>query len=191
MIFQEKYYEGQTFEKLNIEEDLLGITFDNCLFKNCIFNEQNIAICKFTECIFERCYLALIKLKNCIFNDIKILNCKAIGINWSSSYQPFLINIYNSNISDSSFFNLDLSHSEIISCNAHNVDFTEANLQKANFSETDLLQARFLKTNLKFTDFSNAKNYSIDATSNTLQSTKVSFPEAISFLKYLDIKIIN
>lgn len=133
--------------------------------------------------------MSLLQLKHCKFTDITMKNCKAVGLNWSLSSKPFSINIYSSDISNSTFFNLDLRHSKIISCKAHDIDFAEANLTKANLDDTDLLNARFINTNLRLTNLTKAKNYSIDPSSNKLNSTKVALPEALSFLNYLNIKV--
>ncbi|MDX9743723.1 MAG: pentapeptide repeat-containing protein [Arcobacteraceae bacterium] len=107
------------------------------------------------------------------------------------SQLPFSINFYNSNISMSSFYQLDLRSSEIISCKSHEVDFAHTNLEKTNFKDTDLLNSTFNNTNLKNTDLSEAINYMINPKYNTLKATKVSLAQATSFLKFLDLKIVD
>ena len=54
---------------------------------------------------------------------------------------------------------------------------------------TDLQNSLFMHTNLKHADFSNATNYNIDINFNTITHASFSFPEVISLLNYLDIKI--
>ena len=192
MGFKENEYYDEVFKNIDISQKILSNKeFDSCTFQNCIFNESILKNCKFIDCIFNECDLSLLKIKNSVFNDIIIKNSKAIGIDWSSLSTHFPVKFHNSNISMSSFFQLDLKNDEIISCKAHDVDFGQTNLEKVNFNDTDLLNAIFGNTNLKNTDLSKAKNYLINPEQNRLKTTKVSLPEAESFLKFLDIKIIN
>ena len=192
MEFLENEYYDKTFKDLNLKEKTLkSKEFDNCTFTNCTLNETIFKYCRFTECIFENCDLSLVKIKDSIFNDVTIKDSKAIGIDWSSSQEPFDINFNNSNISMSSFYKLNLKHSSIIACLAHEVDFSETNLEKVNFKNTDLLKSTFDNTNLQFTDLSMAKNYLINPELNYLKKTKVSEDEASSFLQFLNLDIVR
>ncbi len=192
MNFTQDEYCDEIFENLNIRNEILkSKEFDNCTFKNCKFNETTFQFCRLTESIFEDCDLSLIRIKDSVFNDVNIVNSKAIGINWSLCGQPYSMNFTNSNISMSSFSQVDLRHSNIISCIAHEVDFYKTNLEKANFANTDLLNATFGDTNLKNTDLTSAINYMINPNMNNINQTKVALPEAVSFLKFFDLKIQN
>jgi len=190
MNFIKKEYYDEIFENLNISNQTIkSIEFDDCSFKNCIFNTSILQHCKFTECTFENCNLSLMKPKGSVFNDIKISNSKAIGINWTLCNKPFEVNFESSDISMSSFYELDLRHTKIISCKANDIDFGKTNLEKVNFKDTDLKGTIFGDTNLKDTDLRFAINYLIDPQNNFLKGTKVSLPQANSFLEFLDIKI--
>lgn len=192
MSFSKSDYCDEIFENINISEsNISSIEFDNCIFKSCSFHKATLEFCKFIECSFEDCDLSLMKIKGSVFNDIQILNSKAIGINWSVSGQPFEISFNNSNISMSSFYNLDLRQVQIISCEAHEIDFAKTNLEKANFNNTDLLNSTFGDTNLKKANLSGARNYMIHPHMNNLKETKVSLPEAVSFLKFLGLNIVK
>ena len=191
MNFERQEYYDEVFENINIQDDLISsIEFDNCTFRSCTFNESKFEFCKLVECSFENCDLSLINVKGSIFNDVKISNSKAIGINWVLCGKPFDVNFDSSNISMSSFYHLDLRHTQIISCKAHDVDFGKTNLEKVSFQDTDLLGSMFGDTNLKETNLSQATNYMIDPNKNYIKGTKVSLPQATSFLKFFDLKII-
>jgi uncharacterized protein YjbI with pentapeptide repeats len=99
------------------------------------------------------------------------------------------IYFYNSNISHSSFFGLELADLLIEECKAHDVDFREANLNHASFVGTDLQNSLFMHTNLKHADFTNAINYTIDIHFNAINQASFSFPDVIALLQNLDIKI--
>ena len=191
MNFNEKEYYDETFEDINVSKEIINsIEFDNCVFKNCIFHTTTFQHCKLVECRFENCDLSLVKIKSSIFNDINISNSKAIGINWTLAAEPFEINFDNSDISMSSFYDLDLRGCDIISCKANDVDFGRTNLEKANFKETDLLGSTFDNTILKDADLTGAINYMINPELNNIKNTKVSLPEAVSFLEFLDLKVV-
>jgi len=125
-------------------------------------------------------------LEELAYNDVKFIDSKLIGINWSSIGLPFEVSFENTDISMSSFYMLDLRRTKFIKSKLHDVDFVKANLQKANFKESDLLGSSFSNTNLSNADLSTAYNYIIDQNKNKLKETKVS-----SFLRYFEMKIIQ
>jgi len=188
LIFDKNEYEELTFVNIKISS-LEKIDFDNCIFKNCSFNKAILKYCKFVECQFDNCDMSLIDLQYCNFNDVDFNKSKCVGINWSLCESSFVVNFYECNLSMSSFHNLNLKHNKIISCNANEVDFEESILENVDFKHTDLLNAVFSNTNLKQTDLNFAINYTIDPNSNYIKQTKVSLPEAVSFLNFLDLKI--
>ena len=192
MKFKETEYYDEIFENINLQEEILeSKEFDNCTFKNCIFAETTFQYCKFITCSFENCDLSLLKVKSSVFNDVRIKECKAIGIDWSLCDKLFAVTFDSSNINMSSFYSVNLIHSKIISCLANEVDFSQSNLEVVDFQDTDLLHSTFNNTNLKCTDLSMARNYLIDPEFNNLKKTKVSIHEATSFLQFLDLDIVD
>jgi len=191
MYFTQAEYDDEVIENVNLQESIVSaIEFEYCLFKNCSFSKTKFEFCTFTECRFEDCDLSLISLKGSVFNDVKIINSKAIGIDFSQTRSPFEINVKASNISMSSFYNLDLRHMKVLNSQAIDVDFSRVNLEKSDFSNTDLNGATFSDTNLKNANFSKAQNYFIDPKHNDIRAMKVSLPEASSFLMHLGLKLV-
>ena len=76
-------------------------------------------------------------------------------------------------------------------CVARDVDFREADFTQADFTDTDFSESLFVNSNLTEVDFTNAKNYNIDASLNVLKKTKFSLPEAMSLLHSLDIVLVD
>lgn len=60
-------------------------------------------------------------------------------------------------------------------------------LKHAVFAQCDLAGAQFGSAALGFADFTTARNYFVDARSNTLRKTRFSLPEAASLLGNFDI----
>ncbi len=192
MSFNENEYYDEVFKNIDTSEAILSdIEFDNCTFKNCQFHKTTLDSCRFIDCSFLECDLSLIKIEDSYFSDPIVKNSKAMGIDFSSLVSHTQLKFYDSNLSMSSFFQVDLKHSEFIRCNLNEVDFEQTGLEKVNFKESDLLNATFGNTNLKNADLSNAINYLINPEQNSLKGTKVSLPQADSFLKFLDVKIVS
>ena len=149
----------------------------------------SFADCYFTDCIFTGCDLSLIKVKGCFFNRVQINGCKAIGIHWFDTGNPFAISFTDSNISYSSFFGKAIKKGKFKNCIAHEVDFSETNLTEADFSGTDLENSRFADCDLSLASFKEARNYDVNLLSNKVRKTKFSLPEALSLLNQFDIVI--
>ncbi|KTC89093.1 pentapeptide repeat-containing protein [Legionella cincinnatiensis] len=193
--FHKTIYIEQTFTQLNITKERIElITFENCQFKQCKFLETIFGNTKFIDCDFESCDLSLTKFPNCKFSEVSFNHSKLIGINWTELNWPLVkltspLYFYNSNVSHSSFYGLELSDLQMEECKSHEVDFREANLSHACFSGTDLLNSLFVHTNLTSADFTNAMNYSINPNENSIKNAHFSFPEVITLLNYFEIKI--
>jgi len=189
---EEIYHEDKIFENISYEEmHITGRNFDNCRFyksslKGCVLQQ-----CTFDKCTFEECDLSLMKFLSTSFSDVKIINCKAIGIIWADTISALSVNFDHSRISFSSFYGKQLKKSRFINCAANDVDFTGCNLSQASFTGSDLQNAKFENTDLTRADFVGAKNYRIQPGMNKIKNAKFSLPEALSFLDSLDIQIVD
>lgn len=67
--------------------------------------------------------------------------------------------------------------------------FVESNLSEAHFEHSYLEQTLLHQCNLEKANFTNARNYSIDPTTNNIKGAVFSLPEAVSLLKSLGIKL--
>lgn len=194
-VFKLPAYFNETFSNLNIEKaQITSIDFQNCQFKQCKFLEVIFSKVKFTDCDFESCDLSLSKFPGCKFSEVSFNDSKLAGINWTALSWPLVkltspLYFYNSNISHSSFYELELNNLIIENCKAHDVDFREAKLNHASFVSTDLESSLFVHTNLRHADFTNAINYTIDIQLNTITHASFSLPDAIALLNSLEIKI--
>ena len=131
---------------------------------------------------------------DCSFIDAQFQDSQVIGVNWALALWEkagFLNSVAFKGcaLTYSTFIGLTLHEVKIIDCVARDVDFSEAVLKEADFSGTDLSESRFMGTDLSGADLSKARNYTIDATQNTLKGAKFSLPEAMSLLYSLDIVI--
>jgi fluoroquinolone resistance protein len=178
--FRKESYPGEVIQKKQ---------FQGCAFTACSFTEVHFQDCKFIECRFIECDLSLVTVKGTSFSKVIFEKSKLIGINWiEATWEPLSsVGFWECNLNYSNFRCLNLRKTVMKKCLAHEADFANTNLTEADCTYTDFLESRFLQTNLTKADFTNASNYAIDATANTLKKTKFSLPEAISLLRSLDI----
>jgi len=183
---------NKRFENINYEEKhLVSRYFDNCTFykstiKGCLFED-----CTFNKCTFEETDLSLIKFKDTYVSDCILLNCKAIGILWYDTLNPFAIQAKGSILSYSSFFGKNLKKIKLNECIAREVDFTACNMGSADLSGTDFMGSTFSDSDLRLANFTGAQNYHIDPAGNKIKGATFQLPAAISFLDSLGIKIVE
>lgn len=183
---------NKRFENINYEDKhLVGRYFDNCVFykstiKGCLFED-----CNFNKCTFEETDLSLIKFKDTYVSDCSLINCKAIGVLWYDTLNPFSVQAKRSILSYSSFFGKNLKKIKLQNCIAWEVDFTGANMTSADVSGTDFMGSTFSDTDLRLANFTAAQNYHIDPAGNKIKGATFQLPAAISFLDSLGIKIVE
>jgi uncharacterized protein YjbI with pentapeptide repeats len=186
-------YTDQVFKDESLEqEELESKEFYDCTFVACSFAETTFRDCRFVACTFTNCDLSLMRVPGCSFTNTTFEDSKAIGVDWTEAAWPkekFLDPIIFSRcvINHSTFIGLSLPEIKMVECVAHEVDFREADLLQAEFPHSDLAGSLFINTNLTQADFSQARNYTINAGLNTLKKTRFSLPEAMSLLYSLDI----
>jgi len=124
-------------------------------------------------------------------SDCVLINCKAIGILWYDTLNPFAIQAKSSILSYSSFFGKNLKKAKLQKCIAWEVDFTGCNMASADVSNTDFMGSTFSDTDLRLANFTGAENYHIDPAGNKIKGATFQLPAAISFLDSLGIKIVE
>lgn len=190
--FYEQNFSRLSCPSITVEDKL----FEGCRFIDATFSESQFIRCKFVDCEFNNCNLSAVQFKSSSFNNITFFESKATGINWTMLNWPHIrlscpFQFYNSIISHSSFYGLELDELIIEACIAHDVDFREASLRRANFKRTDFEKSQFVHANLYAADFTEAHSYSIDPTQNNIKKAKFSLPDAIHLLDGFEIQIIG
>ena len=190
-------YAGQVFKDLTLpREEILSKEFYDCTFIECSFTETIFSECKFVDCMFKNCDLSLMRVPGCSFTDTRFEDSRMMGVNWTEAAWPERkllkpISFWRCNISHSTFMGLGLKEITLQNCMAGDVDFREADLTEADCTGTDFANSFFGNTNLTRTDFTQATNYTINASLNVLKQTKFSLPEAMALLHSLDIVLVD
>lgn len=194
IINQEEFYDVN-FSELKLDEmELRNKLFEHCTFAKSSFIETKFHSCKFVDCEFKFCNLSSAQFKYTAFNNTVFDESKLIGINWTQAKWPNInlcspIKIYKSNISHSSFFELELREIIIEECKAHDVDFRGCDLSNGMFLSTDFQSSIFMHTKLYAANFTDAINYNINPKENDIRKGKYSMPDAINLLHYFEIEI--
>ncbi|NDW09275.1 pentapeptide repeat-containing protein [Dysgonomonas sp. 520] len=192
MSFDNRTYQDDTFEKVDITESIDSKEFEYCTFKNC--NLSNIAItsCKFIECNFTGCDISMSKLTESQFSNVEFRDCKILGVKFNFCNKfLFDVRFYNCILDYSTFPEMKIPKTPFLKCSLKGVDFAGAMLEQAKFNESDLTDTIFESTNLKGADFSSAHNYIIDPRSNLLKNAKFSRDGLSGLLTNLGIKIVD
>ena len=170
------FTENRRFEKIDFREnELLVGCYEECQFLNCNFNNVDLSGLTFVSCTFDGCDASLVKLKNTSLQEVKFVNCKLLGVQFSEC-RKFLLDLdfENCMIKLSNFCGMKLKNRHFKNCDMQEADFSEADLSGAQFDGSDLHQAIFFHTNLESADFRAAFNYSINPETNRLRKAKFS-----------------
>ena len=164
--------------------------YEQCAFIHCNFNSADLSGVRIVNCRFEGCDLSLAKLKNTSLQEVKFVNCKLLGVQFSDCRKFMLELDFDSCILKLSLFaGLKLKNTRFRNCDMQEADFSEADLSGAQFDGSDLLQTIFFHTNLETADFRSAFNYSINPETNRLRKAKFSIPGVTGLLDSYGIEI--
>jgi uncharacterized protein YjbI with pentapeptide repeats len=190
-------YHDRSFREYKLERHQISTSeFYDCTFEACSVVESEFHDCKFNDCVFESSDLSMIQVPDTSFTNIRFLNSKVAGVNWtladwSSALLSEPMHFENCTINHSTFIGLKLPGLSLVNCTATNVDFRETELIRSDLSGTNLSDSLFVKTNLTEADFRGAVNYHINPGENVLKNAKFSLPEAMSLLFSMDIELFD
>jgi fluoroquinolone resistance protein len=190
MSFLESVYYQEKFSRLSVLNEIIEAReFEECEFEVCSFLNCKFEKCQFLRCELKECTFSAIDPHESRFLEVKFSGSKVIGFDWAKSAKVEDLEFTDCQINYSNFKLLKVPKIKIINCQAKEVDFIETDMNHGTFKNTDFEKSRFLKTDLSYSDFSGAKNYSINLLDNKLKKAKFSLPEALSLLNGLDIII--
>lgn len=169
-------------------------TFECCRFVDSQFNHARFTQCKFVDCDFQACDLSTAEFDKSVLVDVVFSDSKLTGIDWNKLNWPTVVihppfALYQSDLSYSSFYGLNMEHIIIQACKAYDVDFRGANLTHADLTLTDFEKAQFVQTKLYAADFTEALHYCIDPNENDIRKAIFSMPDVLGLLQHFDIQI--
>src|SRR5690625_2191331 len=184
---QETYIEGQTF---NRSDKLQKADYEDCVFNNIDFSNQNLSGFSFVDCVFKGCNLSLTKVVKTIFRDVIFINCKMLGLHFESCETFGLsFSFEDCQLNHASFYNTKIHKTVFQNSQLLETDFTEADLTEAVFDNCNLNAAVFNQTILEKADFLTAYNYTINPELNHLKKAKLSVQGLPGLLKTYDLQL--
>lgn len=185
--FDSDTYEDTLFESVTCNDDLEGVEFYNCVFKNSSLQSSRLRECCFDSCEFICSNLSLIKIQQTAFLGTKFTDCKMIGVSWSSVSGLLSAEFNNCDLNNNIFSDMNLTRFRFTSCSFSGASFYNTKLTYAAFDDCEMRTCQFSQSDLSHADLRTSRNYFVNATANTLHKTKVSLPEAAALLENLDI----
>ncbi|MFO6423532.1 pentapeptide repeat-containing protein [Motilimonas sp. KMU-193] len=189
------HHQDETFEQ-GLDKVIEQQCFQACVFRGLDLSDGQWRHCQFIDCQFIGCNLSNLNLLGSQFERVQFEQCKMIGIDWTLA--KWLDYVFEATVCfndcrlcDSSFFGLELDDLQLTNCIAHRVDFREGRFVSADFSGSDFANSLFNRTNLSRSDFSDALNYHMDLTANTLTKAKFSRAQALCLLAFADIQLLD
>jgi fluoroquinolone resistance protein len=183
---------NRTFEKLNADDQIVkSKEFERCTFRQCSFVKTSFVLCRFIECTFIECTLSAVVLTNSICSEVKFIDSKVIGIDWTRLKTLTAPQFNNSQLDYCNFRFVKIPKIKMTDCVVHEADFTECDMHESNFRGTDFAGTIFFKTNLAKANFVSAFNYGIDSRANNIKKARFSLPEAASLLRSLEIILVG
>lgn len=182
--------EGQRLENDSLLRKSACI-FEDCIFLKVILKEEKNYSHLFVDCVFQSCDFSLTRFEACSFRGCEFRDCKLLGVNWSLT-QSFTHSHFNSCIMPMSRFErMELKKTKFMSCELKESDFFECDLKNSDFESSNLEKARFIECNLEKANFFDSRFYMIDPTQNKIKGAKFNLPHAISFLRMLEIELME
>ena len=197
MIQDNQQYYDQLFTGLSLSETTqASIEFEQCDFNGCDFSATTFSHCKFINCCFTQCNLSLLKSNYSQFLEVRFIDCKMIGIDWTKAHWPkFTVNpelsFTRCILNDSSFFGLTLHELILEECKVQEVDFRSGVFVNSSMTSSDFHNSLFMRTNLQKVDFTDSANFNINVNENNLTKAKFSRYEALSLLESLGIELVD
>jgi len=184
-------HQEQIFSCINYSDTQLNqIEFVKCEFDNCDFSNSDLSHSDFVDCTFKNCNFSLTTITGTGFKDVTFNSCKILGVDFSRcSKFMFSFKFESSHLDYSTFFGRKLKKTRFVACSLKETDFEEADLTSCVFQNCDLSGATFVRSILEKTDFSSARNFSIDPGSNKIKQTKFAASGLAGLLDQYDLHI--
>ena len=166
-------------------------TFSSTLFEKRVFSNVDFSRVDLFECKFSKCEFNLANLRDAMLRDVVFEDCKLVGADFSHLRQQFLEMRFENCVLDTcNLSGLKLRRASFAKSTLRDVRCVGCEFVEANFQETDLERTLFRDCHLERADFTRARNYSIDPTSNRLVGASFSFPEAMGLLQGFGVRIV-
>jgi uncharacterized protein YjbI with pentapeptide repeats len=182
-------FDGETIADIDASGlDLAEKSFRRCRLERVRLTEASLRAATFEDCDVVQCDWTLAVVKNAAFRDVRFVQSKLMGVDWSSVKRlTFVVRFERCILTHASFVGNKLRGTRFVDCTATEANFVEVDLTEAVFAGTDLAGAKFIDTVLVDADLSEARNYSISPAQNRLRRTRFSEEAALGLVAELGV----
>lgn len=186
-------YTSRTFDEAELlalgPHELEEAEFYDCVFRRVDFSKVPWRAPRVVGGRFEACNLSNVDLRNAVFRGTIFEGTKAVGVNWCE-LRAFEKPVFRDCVLDYGVFQ-DLRLEAFVGTDSSllEADFAGAKLAKADFSRSRLNGALFRGADLREANLLGAEGYAIDPTATKVRGLRCRFPEALSLLAALGIRV--
>lgn len=187
----ETLHENKTFEKVDYSDrELRGREFSSCIFKSCNFEKADLSGNDFLDCTFENCNFSLVKLRQTGLKNVHFIGCKLTGVDFSPCNDfLFAVGFVSCLLDYSAFQKKKMKKTKFKDCSIKEAHFSEVDLTSSVFENCELTNTYFQKNILEKTDFTTARNFTIDPEQNKMKKAKFSNGTLSGLLGKYDLEI--
>lgn len=188
-------YENECFRGLTLTgETIRNTRFTECEFRDSIFSAAEIQNCALRGCRFVRCRIDSPRGRETSVTNAEFDGCFLSGVQWcefvsGNRYASLFLSMEDSTVRYSNFTQMKLPRFDFSTVRFAESLFAECDLSGANFRTAVLDRTEFFRTDLTNADFRDASGYQIDILTCKVKGARFSFPEAMSLLGSLGVKI--
>lgn len=162
------------------------------IIKNCRFSESDWRGLRFQSCLFLNCSLEFINMDGTGLMDAQFRECKLTGIDFNKCQSIlFDISFDKCRLLSCNFSGLPMTGSVWKHSRFEECFFNESILKKSEFSESSFYKSEFFHCDLSGSDFSEARDYLINPTHNTIKKAKFSYPHVLGLLEAFEINVTD
>lgn len=162
-ILDEDLYVHKRFKDIEFNDDLIGISFDDCEFINCTFKGK-VKNCSFFNVKFYKCEISNIMFINNGIHYTLFDTCHLVGINF-----------IDSKIKNSEFVNSHMRFGSLSTTELKEVDFKECNMMEFRFFDISFEKnILFDNCNLEDLEVSGTSLKDVDVRSSNIDGIRVS-----------------
>ncbi|NGX45493.1 MAG: hypothetical protein K940chlam2_00648 [Chlamydiae bacterium] len=154
------------------------------------FTGQDFGGKRFVDCVFKTCNLSLTTLTNSRWQQVRFIECKLVGVDWTKCDPAFLhLDFEGCLLRSCNFSHLKLKKATFKKCRIIECHFVECDLSEADFSDVEFQETLIHHSDLRKADFRRSQGFSIDPLTNKVQGARFSRSSALSLLDPLGVKL--
>lgn len=166
------------YTKFIFNEELVNVSFDNCVFEECTFL-GNMERCTFYNCRFHKCEFSNIKIVSASIHSVLFEQCHMIGLDFVENFIKYT-ELKENNIRYGMF-----SSTKLI-----NTSMKENNMQNGTFASMEFKDIEFINNDFSGIEIVDTPMMGINIASNKIDGIKIQ-PELVRGMIVTEVQAIE